>query len=43
MAVQQAFGRGLVTARELEEEAARRNRPGRKRAIEALLSAKEAA
>ncbi len=38
MAVRQALGRGLLTARELEEEAARRNRPHKQRAIEALLS-----
>lgn len=39
MAMHQALGLGLVTARELEEEAARRNRPSRARATEALLSA----
>jgi predicted transcriptional regulator of viral defense system len=37
MAVRQALGRGLVTARELEEEATQRNRPNRARAIEVLL------
>lgn len=42
MALRQALGRGLLTAPELEEEAARRHRPGKARAIEALLSAQEA-
>jgi predicted transcriptional regulator of viral defense system len=41
MAVRQALSRGLLTAPELEEEAARRHRPGKTRAIEVLLSAKE--
>lgn len=39
MAVRQALGRGLVTIGELKE-AARRGRPNRARAIEALLSTK---
>jgi predicted transcriptional regulator of viral defense system len=37
MAVRQAFGLGLVTARELEEEATRRNRPNRAKVIAGLL------
>lgn len=37
MAVRQALGLGLVTARELEEEATRRNRPNRAKAIAELL------
>ena len=41
MAVRQALGRGLLTAAELEKEAARHNRRGKTRAIEVLLSAKE--
>jgi predicted transcriptional regulator of viral defense system len=38
MAVRQALDRGLLTARELEEEAARRNHPNKGRVIKALLS-----
>ena len=41
MAVRQALGRDLLTAAELEKEAARHNRRGKTRAIEVLLSAKE--
>jgi predicted transcriptional regulator of viral defense system len=37
MAVRQALGLGLVTARELEEEATQRNRPNRAKAIAELL------
>lgn len=40
MAVQQALGRGLLTARELEEEARRPNRPRGARASDVLLAAR---
>lgn len=39
MALRQALGRGLLTATELEKEAARRHRSSKAREIEALLSA----
>ena len=41
MAVRQALDRGLLTARQLKEEAARRGRPSTAQAIEPLLSTLE--
>ncbi len=38
MAIRQALNRGLLTTRQLEEEAARRHKPAKTRTIEALLS-----